>query len=172
LTEKIKKKLIKKLDRPSSIAKLGFGELCTLLIGPHHVFATLPLTSNLAGRWSLVRCSPPGCREEPKRKRQHRLASEGSRTSRGLGEESICCSVCVSMGWLCGLPHVFSILDFGGLLAWTAAYVSAWPTCSTTSCMDWTVTVGVIFIFYQGHSWLENTILAKSSGSADPYELM
>jgi hypothetical protein len=63
-------------------------------------------------------------------------------------------------GWLCGLPLVFSILDFGGLLAWPAAYVSVWPAAGLpplqTSCMDWTVAVGVIFIFYRGHSWLEN----------------
>jgi hypothetical protein len=49
-----------------------------------------------------------------------------------------------------------------------------WTTSSTTSCMDWTVAVGVIFIFYRviaGWKIQVQEVLAKSSGSADAYEL-
>jgi hypothetical protein len=147
------------LDRPSSsIAKLGFGELRTLLIGSHHVFATLP--PDVQPRRSLVRCSPPGCREEPKRKRQRRLASEGPRTSRGLGEESICCIACVSRAGSVGCHWYF--------LFWTL--VGCWPgllrMCLRGLLLDYLLYNflygldsgrGGHFYFLPGHSWLENT---------------
>jgi hypothetical protein len=55
------------------------------------------------------------------------LSVRGAEDEQGFGRgiDLLYC-LCLA-GWLCGLPLVFSILDFGGLLAWPAAYVSAWP---------------------------------------------